>query len=253
MARGAILRNTSLRVVRICGRVEVFLVTGNAACGRAFEFVVDMTRRAVEGRVHASQSKSCQACVIELRTEPGVQAVARFTCHREVVDTVVEDGRLVVACVARIAIGRKPLELAHRRSLVAGSALHQRMSANQGESVVMVLDRLKRYLPALDCMALLAIRSELATMQVRVAVGALSAYVLEDETCMALPTAHVDMHSTQRITRLIVIELRHAADRLPVGECVAVLTRARHCAVGIGYLRTRRRDLLLRPGSRRQE
>ncbi len=73
-------------------------------------------------------------------------------------------------------------------------------------------------------MAALAVSSELATMNVCMAIGALLTNILEDKAGMAFVTAYLLVHPAQGVTRLIVIELRIRSNRLPACICVAILT-----------------------------
>ena len=57
-------------------------------------------------------------------------------------------------------------------------------------------------------MAAFAVRAELTTMNVSMAISAMSAGVLEDQAGMALGAGHLLMHAAQRISRMVVVELR---------------------------------------------
>ena len=119
------------------------------------------------------------------------------------------------------------------------------MSADQRESVLVILDVFDCDLPALDGVALLAPGSHLAAVDVGMAVGALVSYVREDRLRMALGTGNVLVHAAQGITCLVVIEFGDGANRFPPYRRVAILTgnvqisvrTARLC----GHLRRRKR------------
>jgi hypothetical protein len=96
--------------------------------------------------------------------------------------------------------------------------------SGQRETVVVLLNLLDRNLPAAHRMALLAIRSQLPLVNVRVAVLASLSNVSEHWLHVALHARHGLMHPAQRILGLIVIEFRNCADRLPSRRRVTVLT-----------------------------
>ena len=87
--------------------------------------------------------------------------------------------------VTRVASGRESLELPNRRALVASVAIERRMRSHQREAVLVVLDLLYRDLPSLHRVALLAVRAELALVNVGVAVGALGRNIAEYELGVA--------------------------------------------------------------------
>lgn len=110
------------------------------------------------------------------------------------------------------------------------------MRSYQREPVLVVLDRIGRYLPALYRVTALAVCPELAAVNVGVAVSALRTHTLEHQARMTLGASHLFMHPAQRITGLIVIELRVGTNRLPAGITVTILARNRDRSVRIGHL-----------------
>src|SRR5579872_4409038 len=116
-------------------------------------------------------------------------------------------------------------------------ALQHRMGADQRKAVLVIANLLERNLPSLDRMAALAICSKLAAMNVGVAVRAVTADVLENQIDVALGASHLRMHAAQRIARLVMIELRIGADRLPARIGVALLAGDRERSMRIGHLR----------------
>ena len=88
----------------------------------------------------------------------------------------------------------------------------------------MLIDLLDADVPSLDRVALLAVGSELALVDVGVAVGALVAYVGEDRLDVALGACHVLVQTAQRKLRLAVIEFGNRPDGAPANCTVAVLT-----------------------------
>jgi hypothetical protein len=87
--------------------------------------------------------------------------------------------------------------------------------------------------PALDRVTRLAIRPELAPVDVRVAIRAFLSHVCKNELHMALSALHFFVHPTQGIARLVVVELGNTADGFPTEGRVAVFTGNGECAVGI--------------------
>lgn len=144
--------------------------------------------------------------------------------------------------MARVALGRHRLKPAGGRTFVAGIAIHRRVRPGEGESIVMLLDLLDGDLPAANCVALLAIRSQLPLVNVGMAILAALAHVREHRLHVALDARHRLVHAAQRVAGLIVIEFRNRADRLPRAGGVAVLARDIQVAmgaVGPGGLRAR--------------
>jgi len=74
-------------------------------------------------------------------------------------------------------------------------------------------------------MALLAIRSQLPLVNVRVAVLASLSNIGKHRLHVALNARHRLVHAAQRVSRVIVIEFRNRPDRFPSGRRMAVLTR----------------------------
>ncbi len=118
------------------------------------------------------------------------------------------------------------------------------MSANQWKAVIVILDCAGRHLPTLYRMTLCAVGAKFATVNIRVAIRAVLAYVLEVQTSVALHARDLLVHATQRIPSAFVLELGHGANRLPTQLGMAILARHRHGSVRIGHLGTR---TLLRP------
>ena len=97
------------------------------------------------------------------------------------------------------------------------------MGSNQRKAIVVLLDGLDVDTPSLHGVALLAFRTHLAAMNISVTVGALGSGVAKYQACVALPASYILVKTAQGILRLIVIELRNIADRLPRCECMTVL------------------------------
>ena len=121
------------------------------------------------------------------------------------------------------AFGPQAGELADRRAGMAGAAFHSGVRADEREPVLMVLDRLDGDVPPLDRVALLALRSELAAVQIGVAIRALCPHVAEHQLDVAGHAVHFLVHSTQGVGGLVVIEFGLSADGFPARERVATV------------------------------
>jgi hypothetical protein len=97
--------------------------------------------------------------------------------------------------------------------------------------------------PPLDGMALGAIRSELAAVNIGMAAGTIAAYVLEHQIRVALRAGHLFVHASKRVASAVVIELRNTTNGLPARIRVAVFAGDADGAVWIAAV------LLLRLGS----
>jgi hypothetical protein len=130
-----------------------------------------------------------------------------------------------IGLVTRNASSRKPLELAHRRALVAVFALHGRVRSQQREAVLMVFYLLHRHVPALNRVALRAIRAHFSLVHVGMTVLAILPHIREDGLQMALRAFHFFVHAAQGIFCFVVIELRNGLDRPPRRRGMAVFAR----------------------------
>ena len=133
--------------------------------------------------------------------------------------------------MAGIALRGHRLEFAGGRSLVAGIAVDRSVRSSQRKAVVMLLNLLNGDLPSTDRVALLAVRSQLALVNIGVTILANLSNIGENRPDVTFSTTHRLMHAAQRIFRLVVVEFRNAADWSPGGRCVAVLTGNAQVAV----------------------
>jgi len=95
----------------------------------------------------------------------------------------------------------------------------------------MFLDRLERYLPPKDRVALRAVGAKFPPVNVCVAVRAVPANVRKHRLHMALGAGDFLVHPAQRVSRLVVIEFRYRADRAPAGVGMTILTGNGECTV----------------------
>ena len=196
----ALLASRREAVVRYGGRRagEILLVARNACGCSQVVIVVDVAIYALPGwnRMSAGQKES-RCVVIKLRVEPVIGGVASFAIRRELGRNVV---RIVclrkVRLVAGVARRGHDLELTGCPAFVAGVAIDRSMSACQRESVVMLLHVFDRNLPAPNGVALLAIGSELALMDVCVAVLTTSTDIRKDHLYVAGSARHGRVHTS---------------------------------------------------------
>ena len=211
--------------------------------------VVDVARSAGHIGVPVRQQKA-RGAVIEFRSEPVVKIVAALAFARRKSRPRARVRRirrlLPFFQVARFASRRQSVEDSRRGSLVALLAGHGRVRAKQREAILVILHLLYGNVPALDRVAQLAIRTHLPAVNIRVAVGAILSHVGEDRLYVALHTRYFFVHAAQRIVRLVVIKLRHRADRAPARRRVTVFARNRQRPVRTprGFVR-----MLLRVGN----
>jgi len=211
--------------------------------------VVDVARSAGHIRVPVRQQKA-RGAVIEFRSEPVVKIVATLAVARRKSRPRARVRRirrlLPFFQVTRFASRRQSVEDSRRGSLVALLAGHGRVRAKQREAILVILHLLYGNVPALDRVAQLAIRTHLPAVNIRVAVGAILSHVREDWLYVALNTRYFFVHAAQWIVRLVVIKLRHRADRTPARRRVTVFARNRQRPVRTprGFVR-----MLLRVGN----
>jgi hypothetical protein len=115
-------------------------------------------------------------------------------------------------------------------------ALKHGMCAQQWEAILMIANVLHGHLPAFHRMAVLAIGTELAPMNVCMAIRAMRAYVLEDQAGVTLRTPNLFVHPAQRIARMIVVELGIRSYWFPTGIRMALLARNGKRTMGISNL-----------------
>ena len=121
------------------------------------------------------------------------------------------------------ALGGHRLEFTGGPSLMTGIAVHRGVRPSQRKAVVMLLHLPNRDLPSTDGVTLLAIRSQLAFVNVGVAILATLSNAGENRLDVTFSAAHRLVHAAQRIFRQVVIEFRDAADRFPRGCGVTIL------------------------------
>ena len=157
---------------RAHGAREILLVTGEARAGGQVVIIIDVAIDAQAGRHRvASGQKESGRAVVKLGIQPVVCTVTTLASGRELGGNMVRVGsRLKVCQVAGVARRRHDLELAVGAVLVAGIAVDHRVGTGQREAVVVLLHVFNSDRPSADGMALLAIRAQLALVNISVAI-----------------------------------------------------------------------------------
>lgn len=164
--------------------------------------------------------------MIKVRVQPVVGGMAGLAGGRKLSGRMIRIGSFCeIRGVTGIALRRHRLELAVGRAFVARVTIDGRMRSGQREAVIVLLDLLDRNLPPADCMALLAIRSQLSPVNIRMTVLASLSHVGEYGLDVTLDAGHGLVHAAQRVSRLIVVEFRNGADGSPSICRVTVLAR----------------------------
>lgn len=132
-------------------------------------------------------------------------------------------GRFEIRCVTGIALGGHGLKLAAGSAFVAGVAVHGGVRSGEGESIIVLLDLVHADLPSLHRVALLAISSQLAAVNIGVAILAALPNIAEHRFHVALHASDRLMHAAQWVSRLVMIEFRNCADRFPCARRMTVL------------------------------
>ena len=206
--------------------VEISLVTADARHGGQVVVVVDVAIGAFARRYGmAAGEKESGGGVVELRIQPVVGGVAGVALSRELGRHVVGiDGRGEVRLVAGEALRRHGLEPTVGATLVTSIAVDSGVSSGQRETIVVILDVLVGDLPSAHGMTLFAIGTQLAAVNIGVAILAAFTDIGENHFDVTLGARDGGVQATQRIPGLIVIELGNRADGPPCGCGMAVLT-----------------------------
>jgi len=233
-------------------------VAADARRGRTRVPVPHVALLALQARVRAGQGKMCELGMIEFGyLLPVVHAVAGLASGRQSRRHVIQRSsrRLEVLLVARGALRVQPGKHAAGSAAMALVADHRCVSPEQGKPVVVVLNRGDLDVPALHRVALLAVGSELAPVEIRMAFRALGRCFRKDQIHVAAGAGNTLVHTTQRKTGLrIVIEFHHFANRSPRSRGVTALARQAKVPVRIRDLAPHRVLLRsLRPDGRGPE
>jgi hypothetical protein len=190
--------------------------------------VVHVAERAGRRSVRAGE-RPASGAVIEVRANPTIEIVAALAIRggecgaRCWVRRV--DGVLPIFQVAGIALRGEAVEDAGGELRVALVALYGGVSAKQRKAILVVFDLLDCDIPALHGVALRAVWTHLAAVNVGVAIGAILADVSEHGLDVALHAGDFLVHAAQGIPGFAVIEFRRSFNRPPASRSVAVFAR----------------------------
>ena len=227
MALRAVCRKARRHVIGIRRALEIRHVAAHARRVGQIVITVHVTIGALPRRhcVQARQREVGHRVVIELRVQPVVGGVAGIASYGEPGADVVGVVRFaVVGLVARVTRDRHRLKPALRRSLVAGVAIHRRVSSSEREAIIVILDLLYRDRPSSHGVALLTVGSQLPPVNIGVAILATLPDAAEYWLHVTLGAVHRLVHAAKGIPGLIVIELGDSTDWLPSARRVAILT-----------------------------
>jgi hypothetical protein len=145
-------------------------VASEAICGNTLELARLVTTGAIELGVRPCKGKLRETVVVELGPRPGVHGVAGFAIGWDSGAGVIEVRRLaIILQVACSALGREAGVNAGCGTLVARFAVRDGMRTDKGEAIAVLLDIVGRHFPSANRVALFAIGSHLAAMEVGVA------------------------------------------------------------------------------------
>src|ERR1700756_782453 len=110
------------------------------------------------------------------------------------------------------------------------------MRPDQGEAILVLVDLLDGNVPAPYVVALFAVGSELAAMDVGMTIRGFAAHIREHHFDVALRAGDALVHAAQRVASLIVVKLRSRPDRLPPRSGLAPLTgNAQICVRAVSF------------------
>ena len=250
----ASLRKVCGDVIGIRRALKIFQMARDASGSREVVVIVAVAVGALSRRHHvAPGQREADRRMVEFGVRPSIGSVALLAGNRKFAGDVIGiDSVLEVGSMTRITLRGHRLKLAVGGILMAGLTINRRVRPSQRETIIVLLNLLDRNRPAAHRMALLAIRAQLPLVNVGMAVLAALPNICEYELDVALHASDGLVHAAQRISRLIVIELRHGADGPPRISGVAVL--ARHIQIAMRTVRTcGLRSRLLRKYKRHQQ
>lgn len=233
MANGAILREPGLHVIGVRSACVIFQVAAHAAGAGILEISIQVAGRAVQCCMYSGQRETRKLGVVKFCVEPAVHVVTGLAGGRESRSLVV--GRLglgKVLNVARDALRRKALELAHCRILMTVVAGQRGVRSDQWETILVRPKFPKALFPAHDRMAPLAIFSKLSAVDVGVAVCATCPCLCKHQAHVACGAGNAFVQSAQWIAGLVVVKLHDISKGFPGCEGMAIFAGDLQIAVG---------------------
>jgi hypothetical protein len=230
-------RRAGLGMHRIIGLLPGGEVaSGISAIGRSdLQVVVAVDMALLAGDVGmAVGQEEAGGAVIEFRAEPTVKTMADVALGREVGGNVIGiRSLLVILQVAGSALrGQAEIDTG-RRALVAGGTFHGGVRAKQRETILVILYLLRGDVPALHGMALGAVGSKLAAVNVGVAVGAILADICENGLHVALRALNFFVHAAEGVLCPAMIKFSDGSNGPPTGGGMTVFAGNGQWAMGI--------------------
>ena len=223
------------QMVGVRGPIVVGQVAPAALHRQGGREAAGMTLHAFQTGVRSRQGERRELCVVELRAEPDIYAVAGLAGDREIGGRMVQRlGGLIVLKMAGDALRAQAGIDTRCRAMMAIVASRHRVGADQREAVAVFLNRRYRHVPPAHRVTAVAVRTELPPVQIRVTLRALCRGLREHQIRVATPASDVMVQPQQRKTGLpVVIEFQLAADWFPRGSGVAVFASALERAMRI--------------------
>jgi hypothetical protein len=149
---------------------------------------------------------------------------------------------LKIAGVATDALGAESDVLPDRRARVAGIARKRRVGPQERETIPVILNGAGIHAPAEHRVTALALGSELALVEIRMAIRATGARFGKDFRYVAGITRHILVHAAKLEVRFgIVIKFEPRAKRGPTRSRVTILTRERELPMRVSHIDLRHR------------
>ena len=179
-------------MVRVVGGGEIVGVAAKAGDRCSGEAIPYMALRAGQSGVRPRQRKPRDLAVIEPSPLPHVHAVTALTGGGKTRRHMVQRGRcLIIPQVAGHALRAQPGINTSRGAVMTVVAGRGGMRANEREAVVMIANGGNLHIPPANAMALLAIGSELAAMQIGMALGTACRSLGKVQVHMATGARHI--------------------------------------------------------------
>lgn len=187
--------------------LKILRVAGEAVRGCPFVVAILVAALAIERGVHPRERETSRLLVRVFGPEPGILGVARVAGLRKPeLRMVGVRGLLVFREVARRTI-RKDAILPPNERLMTSLAFHGGMGSDQRKKIRVISHLLPRGEPALHNVALGAIGTKLAQMDIGVAIRAILTDVREDWFRMALCAGYSRVSAAERVLSFVVVEI----------------------------------------------
>ena len=165
-----------------------------------------MAVHAVERCVRARKDESGNAAVVE-SGEPTVHAVAYLAIQRKTTPLMIDLCVDIIIVVAEIAVVPQSPEQADSRACMAVLAFQGGVRPHEWKPVRVPIYCSPDFEPASNGMTLLTVRSQLASMNIGVTVGALGPDIRKNQIEVTVPAIDVCVHFFKPVTGGAVIEI----------------------------------------------